>query len=152
MIKYFMSHFKYAQKGIESDPTGKVLYDILNTMTDVFPKDEEIDQGVFIGLLELHKLSSTENTTLPKGWMTTLLESIKPTFKSSHIVHKKAQDQWKHVRPGASWSAPDAMANFIRELHVINGGTLKLPYHGPGSKMGIEEGNIAPGLFPKVKA
>jgi hypothetical protein len=44
------------------------------------------------------------------------------------------------------------MANFIRELHVINGGTLKLPYHGPGSKMGIEEGNIAPGLFPKVKA
>ena len=23
---YFMSHFKYAQKGIESDPTGKVLY------------------------------------------------------------------------------------------------------------------------------
>jgi hypothetical protein len=149
---YFMSHFKYAQKGIESDPTGKVLYDILNTITDVFPKDEEIDQGVFIGLLELHKLSSTENTTLPKGWMTTLLESIKPTFKSSHIVHKKAQDQWKHVRPGASWSAPDAMANFIRELHVINGGTLKLPYHGPGSKMGIEEGNIAPGLFPKVKA
>jgi hypothetical protein len=149
---YFMSHFKYAQKGIDADTSGKVLYDILNTMTDVFPKDEEIDQGVFIGLLELHKLSSTENTTLPKGWMTTLLESIKPTFKSSHIVHKKAQDQWKYVRPGASWSAPDAMANFMRELHVINGGTLKLPYHGPGSKMGIEEGNIAPGLFPKVKA
>jgi hypothetical protein len=147
---YFMSHFKYAQKGIESDPTGKVLYDILNTMTDVFPKDEEIDQGVFIGLLELHKLSSTENTTLPKGWMTTLLESIKPTFKSSHIVHLKGKDQWEHVRPGATWSAPDAMSNFMRELYIRNGGTqLNLPYHGEGAKIGIEDGNVAPGLFPE---
>jgi hypothetical protein len=108
---------------------------------------------MFIGLYELCRLSKiNSNVKLPKDWMKTLLESIKPTFKSSHIVHKKAHDQWKHVRPGASWSAPDAMANFIRELRVINGGTLKLPYHGPGSKMGIEEGNIAPGLFPKVKA
>jgi len=26
---------------------------------------------------------------------------------------------------------------------------LNLPYHGEGAKMGIEEGNIAPGLFPE---
>jgi hypothetical protein len=24
-----------------------------------------------------------------------------------------------------------------------------LPYHGEGAKMGIESGNIAPGLFPE---
>jgi hypothetical protein len=146
---YFMSHFKYAQKGIEVDNTGKVLYNILDAMTKVFPNSEEIDQGVFIGLLELHKLSSTENTTLPNGWMNTLLESIKTTFKSTKICHDKAKDQWEYVRPGATWSAPDAMANFMRELHIRNGGKLNLPYHGLGSKMGIEEGNVAPGLFPK---
>jgi len=28
---------------------------------------------------------------------------------------------------------------------------LDLPYHGEGAKMGIEEGNAAPGLFPEEK-
>jgi hypothetical protein len=39
------------------------------------------------------------------------------------------------------------MANFLREVHRVKGGRLDLPYHGDGSKMGIEEGVIAPGLF-----
>jgi hypothetical protein len=150
---YFMSHFKYAQKGIEIDDTGNTLYAILSAIKDVFPLQEEIDQGVFIGLYELHRISSTNPADkLPKGWMKTLLESIKPTFKSSHVVHDKAKSQWEHVNPGATWSAPSAMANFMRELHIISGGTLKLPYHGEGSKMGIEEGNVAEGLFPSVEA
>ena len=148
---YFMSHFKYAQKGIEADSTGKVLYNILKAMTEVFPKSTEIDQGVFIGLLELHKLSSTQNITLPKGWMNTLLESIKTTFKSTKICHDKGKDQWDYVNPGATWSAPSAMSNFMRELHIRNDGKLNLPYHGEGAKMGIEEGNVAPGLFPKAQ-
>ena len=147
---YFMSHFKYAQKGIEVDNSGNTLYNILDAITSVYDKQEEIDQGVFIGLYELHRLSSNDyNAKLPNGWMKTLLESIKPTFKSSHILHDKGKDQWAHVRPGATWSAPDAMANFMRELHIRNGGKLNLPFHGPGAKMGIEEGNVAPGLFPK---
>jgi hypothetical protein len=44
------------------------------------------------------------------------------------------------------------MSNFMRELHIISGGELKLPYHGEGAKMGIEEGNIAKGLFPNTGA
>ena len=148
--EYFMSHFKYAQKGIEVDSSGKTLFNILDAITSVYNEQDEIDQGVFIGLYELHRLSNTNyNVKLPKGWMKTLLESIKPTFKSSHIVHNKGKDQWEHVRPGATWSAPDAMSNFMRELHVRNGGKLNLPYHGEGAKMGIEEGNVVPGLFPK---
>ena len=151
--EYFMSHFKYAQKGIEIDETGNTLFNILDAITTVFEKQEEIDQGVFIGLYELHRISSTNpNNKLPNGWMTTLLESIKPTFKASMVVHDKAKKQWAHVNPGATWSAPSAMANFMRELHIISGGTLNLPYHGEGAKMGIEEGNVAPGLFPKAKA
>jgi len=148
---YFFSHFKYAQKGIEIDESGNILYKILSAIKETFPIGEEIDQGVYIGLYELHRISSTNPADkLPDGWMKTLLESIKPTFKNAGLIHSKAKIQWAHVRPGASWSAPDAMSNFLRELHIRNSGLLKLPTHGPGASMGITEGNIVPGLFPEV--
>jgi hypothetical protein len=41
------------------------------------------------------------------------------------------------------------MSNFLREMHVITGGKINLPYHGEASKCGIEDGNVAPGLFPE---
>ena len=146
---YFFSHFKYAQKGIEVDEKGRVLFELLGAIKDAFPLQEEIDQGVYIGLLELHKLSKAETSTLPAGWMKTLLDTIKTTFKSSGLIHAKAKVQWEHVNPGSTWSAPSAMSNFLRELYIRNGGTaLNLPYHGEGAKMGITEGNVAPGLFP----
>ena len=146
---YFFSHFKYAQKGIEIDETGNTLYAILDAIKSVFPDQEEIDQGVFIGLYELHRIAGTANITLPNGWMKTLLKSIKPTFLDSSLIHSKGKVQWEHKNPGATWSAPSAMSNFMRELHIRNGGTLELPYHGEGATMGILEGNIADGLFPE---
>lgn len=150
---YFFSHFKYAQKGIEVDESGKVLYNILQAIKETFPLQEEIDQGVFIGLYELQRLAGTNpNIKLPQDWMKTLLESVKRTFKSSHLLHSKAKIQWEHTHPGAGWTAPMAMANFLRELHIYNGGKLNLPYHGEGSKVGIELGNYAPGLFPEKEA
>ena len=147
----FFSHFKYAQKGIEIDDTGNTLYSILTAIQETFPIGDEIDQGVYIGLYELHRISSTNPAEkLPADWMKTLLESIKPTFKNAGLIHSKAKVQWAHIRPGASWSAPDAMSNFMRELHIRNGGALQLPTHGVGAMMGISEGNIAPGLFPEA--
>jgi hypothetical protein len=44
------------------------------------------------------------------------------------------------------------MSNFLRELHVLDGGTINLPFHGSASKTGIEDGNVAPGLFPQREA
>ena len=124
------------------------MLEILTAIKEVFPIQEEIDQGVYIGLLELHKLSKAETNTLPVGWMKSVLATIKDTFKSSAIIHTKAKIQWAHVRPGASWSAPEAMSNFIREIYMLASGTLNLPYHGAGSTMGILEGNIVDGLIP----
>lgn len=147
---YFFSHFKYAQKGIEVDENGKVLYDILSTIKEVFPLQEEIDQGVYIGLLELHKLSRAETSSMPAGWMKEVLTKIKTIYKSSSLIHAKAKVQWAHIRPGASWSAPEAMSNFLRELYIMSGGKLNLPYHGEGSKMGIEDGNMVDGLIPNL--
>jgi hypothetical protein len=148
---YFFSHFKYAYKAIEVDEKGSVLFGVLSAIKEVFPLQEEIDQGVFIGLNEIERLCGTNNVKLPVGWMKTLLESVKQTFKSSALVHAKAKVQWEHVKPGSTWSAPSAMSNFLRELHLRNGGTLAIPYHGDGAKMGIEEGNAAPGLFPDTE-
>ena len=145
---YFFSHYKYSQKGIEVDEKGRVLLELLTAIKEAFPLQEEIDQGVYIGLLELHKLSKTETTALPAGWMKEVLDTVKTTFKSSGLIHAKAKVQWEHVNPGSTWSAPSAMSNFLRELYIRNGGKLNLPYHGEGAKMGIVEGNIAPGLFP----
>jgi hypothetical protein len=148
--QYFFSHFKYAQKSIELDDSGRTLFDILTAIRTVFPLQEEIDQGCFIGLYELHRLAKTNpNVKLPDDWMLVLLKSVQSSFKSSSLVHKKAKVQFAHVFPGGSWNAPSAMSNFLREIHIRNGGDLNLPYHGQGAKMGIEEGNIAPGLFPE---
>jgi hypothetical protein len=146
----FFSHFKYAQKGIELDESGKILYQILDAIQTVYPMQEEIDQGVYIGLYELQRLAGTTGTVrLPEGWMTTLLQSCKQTFKASNLLHSRAKVQWEHSHPGAGWVAPTAMSNFMRELHLRNGGTLELPFHGEGAKVGIEAGNTAPGLFPQ---
>ena len=149
-FNYFFSHFKYAQKSVEVDRTGKTLQGILNSIKGVFAQQDEIDQGVFIGLLELHRLIHTNPKAynLPKDWMVVLLNSVKKSFESSHLVHSKAHDQWGYIRPGAGWTAPSVMSNFMRELHIRVGGTLDLPYHGDGSRVGIEENNIMPGLFP----
>lgn len=149
---YFFSHFKYAQKGIEVDDRGRVLYDILQAIKETWPLQEEIDQGVYIGLLELQRQSRERNQDLPADWMKVLLESVKTQFKSSHLAHDKAKVQWEHSHPGAGWNAPVAMSNFLREVHIHTGGQLNLPYHGEGSKVGITDGNIAPGLFPQVSA
>ena len=147
---YFFSHFNYAQKVIEHDKSGKLLFMILTEIKTKFPRQEDIDQGVFIGLCELQRLNNTNSRgKLPDGWMKTLLESAKTTFKSSHLIHAKAKIQWEHSHPGAGWVAPTAMSNFLREMHLRNGGTLNLPYHGEGAKVGIVDGNVAPGLFPQ---
>jgi hypothetical protein len=146
----FFSHFKYAQKGIELDESGKILNQILDAIQTVYPMQEEIDQGVFIGLYELQRLAGTTGTVqLPEGWMKTLLQSCKQTFKASNLLHSRAKVQWEHSHPGAGWVAPTAMSNFMRELHLRNGGKLNLPFHGEGAKVGIEAGNTAPGLFPQ---
>jgi len=145
---YFFSHFKYAQKAIDADVSGKVLHAILKAVHDNFPGNEEIDQGVFIGLYELRRLAGTAGLILHEDWMDTLLRKIATVWPDSAVVHAKGRAQWAFYKgDGATWTAPTAMANFLREVYKVRGGTMSLPYHGDGSKMGIEEGVIAPGLF-----
>jgi hypothetical protein len=147
---YFFSHFKYAKKVIEADTSGKLIYNILNAIVTVFPLQEEVDQGVFIGLYELARLDQNHQE-LPENWMHDVLRGVKKSFNSSAIVHSKAKRQWEHVNPGATWSAPSAMSNFLRETYIMNGGTINLPFHGQGAKMQVAT-NPVPGLFPMREA
>ena len=144
---YFFSHFKYAYKGIEVDQSGKTLKQILESIVTVFPLEEEVDQGIFIGLYELARLDQMQQ--LKEGWMADVLKRVKKTFKSASLTHAKAKAQWAYTRPGATWSAPSAMSNFLREVYMMNGGKLKLPYHGEGAIMQVAT-NPAPGLIPRV--
>ena len=146
---YFFSHFKYAYKGIEVDLAGGVLHDILDAIVSVFPLQEEVDQGCFIGLYELSRLDTRQELT--GDWMKQVLKSAKKYFNSSATVHSKAKMQWAYVNPGATWSAPSAMSNFLRELHILDGGSLDLPYHGEGALMQVAT-NPAPQLLPKAAA
>jgi len=144
---YFFSHFKYAYKGIELDQSGGVLDQILHAIRTVFPLQEEIDQGCFIGLYELARLDTRQE--LDGDWMVQVLSTAKKQFSSSATVHAKAKMQWAHVMPGATWSAPSAMSNFLRELYIMAGGTIDLPYHGEGASMQVAT-NPAPLLMPKA--
>ena len=144
---YFYSHFKHAYKAIEMDHSGNTLNDILYAIKTVFPRQEEIDQGCFIGLYELARLDIRQ--TLPEGWMISVLQSAKKFYRDSDIVHSKAKQQHAWAMPGASWSSPSNMSNFLRELHIVAGGELNLPYHGEGSVMQVET-NPVQGLFPNA--
>lgn len=143
---YFFSHFVYANKVIALDESGRILRDILTAIVTVFPLQEEIHQGVLIGLYELARLDQNHKE-LPPDWMIQVLKGVKKTFNNSDTVGTKASLQWAHVNPGATWSAPSAMANFMREVYMLNGGTINLPYHGEGAKMQVAT-NPAKGLFP----
>jgi len=144
---YFYSHFKHAYKAIELDHSGKTLHSILHAIKTVFPLQEEIDQGCFIGLYELARLDTRQ--TLPESWMIAVLQSAKQFWNSSATVHSKAKQQHAWAMPGATWSSPSNMSNFLREVHIVAGGEINLPYHGEGSMMQVENNPIQ-GLFPNA--
>lgn len=89
--QYFFSHFKYAQKAIDADVSGRVLFAILKAIRDNFPRNEEIDQGVFIALYELRRVAGTAGLILPEDWMHTLLASISQVWSDSSVVHAKGR-------------------------------------------------------------
>ena len=148
--KYFFSHFSYAYKGIaldqDSDDPGIAVRDIMDAIISVYPEDEEIDQGVFIGLWELKRLMGNtagfrKRDGWPNNWMVQVLNNIHEVFPRSHVVHSKAKAQWEHVS-ATGWTAPRAMSNFIREIYELQGGELNLPTHTVGGK------KLIVGVFP----
>lgn len=146
--KYWFSHFDYAYKGIKQDASGQSLHDILDAIKTTWPKDEEIDQGVFIGLWQLNNWSKEMCIAQPAGWMKTVLKEVAKSFNSSHTVHAMAKAQWEHVV--GNWSAPDGAAKFIREVYKLHKGKLTLPFKG--HEIGVaDKSNICDAVKPALK-
>jgi hypothetical protein len=148
--KYFFSHFNYAYKGIaldeDSDEPGIAVHDILKAIISVYPDDEEVDQGLFIGLWELKRLMGSKagfrkRDGWPDDWMIETLTKVHEVFPRSHVVHSKAKAQWLHIS-ATGWTAPRAMSNFLREIYEMQGGELNLPTHTVGGK------KLTVGVFP----
>jgi hypothetical protein len=146
--KYWFSHFDYAYKGIKQDASGATLHEILDAIKTTWPNEEEIDQGVFIGLWQLNNWSKEMCIAQPAGWMKAVLKEVGKTFGNSHVVHEMAKAQWGHVV--GNWSAPDGAAKFIREIYKLHGGKITLPFKG--HEIGIaDKSNICDAVKPAVK-
>jgi hypothetical protein len=145
--EFWFSHFDYAYKGITQDPSGKLLYQILDAIKTTWPNDKEIDQGVFIGLWQLNNWSKEMYIDQPRGWMKSVLKEVAKNFSSSHTVHNMAKAQWTHVV--GNWSAPDGAAKFLREVYKLHGGKLTFPYKG--KEIGIaDRSNVCDAVKPAL--
>lgn len=147
--KFWFSHFKYAQGPMATDNTGETVINILTAMTTAWPKDEEMDNCVFTGLNKMNEMTKSLGVTLPDGWMTSVcLESAK-SFKNSRDLSRAAERQVKELA-GGNWSVPESMYKFLRELYIINGGTLGIP--SDGKDLNLAEGVwVDPNLIPNKK-
>lgn len=146
--KYWFSHFDYAYKGIKQDASGTTLHEILDAIKTTWPNEEEIDQGVFIGMWQLNNWSKEMCINQPKDWMKQVLKEVAKTFGNSHVVHEMAKAQWGHVV--GNWSAPDGAAKFIREIYKLHNGKLTLPFKG--HEIGLaDKSNVCDAVKPAVK-
>ena len=149
--KHFFSHFKYADEVMKANDKGKLLNNILEAITQVYPHDEEISQDLFIGLAGIHMLDYMNS--LPQGWMIDVLEKCAMSFPTTKTItgrsmyREKGELQKQHTMPGHDWTK-GILADFVRELYIYNGGTLNLPSKS-GSIMQLDT-NPSPYLFTEV--
>lgn len=150
---YWYSHFDSSYKCIKQDPSGKTLSKILEAISTVFPNQDEIDQGVFIGLMQMASLNTELTVDQPDDWMIQVLrDGVAKTFNDSHVVHKMSKDQWAYAV--GNWSAPDGMSKFMREMYKLHGGKLTLPTKGHGLGIlpdGDGKTNVCDSVKPALK-
>ena len=145
--QHWFSHFDYALKAIKQDPSGRTLYNILDAIKTTWPNDDEIDQGVFIGLWQLNNWSRELDVKQPDDWMKQVLREVAKKFNSSHTVHAMAKAQWTYMV--GNWSAPDGAGKFLREVYKFNKGRLTLPYEG--KEIGVADGsNVCDAVKPAL--
>jgi hypothetical protein len=149
--RWWFSHFKYAQTPMKADISGNTVTKILTAMTTAWPQDEEMDNCIFIGL---HKMSDVVNSLnaneMPEDWMTDVCENLATSFKVSRDLTHAAGSQIRDYLAGGNWSVPESMYKFMRELYIMNGGTLPIPEKG--DEINLANGDwCVPTLIPNHK-
>ena len=119
--KHFFSHFQYAYLGFDSLKSDrKQLSSILNAIRTVYHDNEEIDQGLYIGLVEKVRLALQNREDYPiledPDWMVNYLEVIrKATGPNAKNFTQEARSQWEHST-GVGVEGPKTMCQIMHEV------------------------------------
>lgn len=128
---HYMSHFDYAYKPMGADKTGRVAGQILEAIVKTWPKQEKIQNGIYIGLYHMNTVVNTLGKKMPKDWMTQVCKGVAKSFANSEDVETSAARHAKWIAKTGTWNVPEGMFKFMREVYKLNGGALSIPSDGP---------------------
>jgi len=128
--KHYMSHFDYAYKPMGADKTGKVAGQILDAIITAWPNNQKIQNGIYIGLYHMNTVVNSLGKKMPKDWMTQVCQGVAQSFANSEHVEDAASRHAKWIAKTGTWSVPEGMFKFMREVYKLNGGTLSIPSEG----------------------
>jgi len=141
---HFFSHFQYAHFGY--DEIGMLeMKKVLNAIKTVYADEEEIDQGLYIGLVDMIRIAKSEQELedLPEGWMEVVLKVIKRATGNAKNFTQCTREQWQHHN-GTSMEGPKGMCNTMREVYKKYHDKeeyINVPHH-QNCKVGIIDDNI----------
>ena len=141
---HFFSHFQYAHFGFD-EAKGQELKKILNAIKTVYKDEEEIDQGLYIGLVDQVRIARSEQDLedLPDDWMEKQLKVIKRATGNAKNFTQCTREQWQHHN-GTAMEGPKGMCNTMREVFkkfADKEEYFNVPHH-QNCKVGILDENI----------
>tara|TARA_R110000803_G_C11970123_1_gene319633 strand:- start:652 stop:1794 length:1143 start_codon:yes stop_codon:yes gene_type:complete len=121
--QHFFSHFQYAYLGYEElkRAPGR-LAGILNAIKTVYPDQEEIDQGLYIGLVEAVKRGLKDpvdwaHIVDKDQWMIDMLKVIRyATGPDAKNFTQESRKQWDHVTNGLPVEGSKTMLQIMYEV------------------------------------
>jgi hypothetical protein len=127
---HYMSHFDYAYKPMGADKTGKVAGQILEAIIKTWPRQQKIQNGIYIGLYHMNTVVNSLGKKLPKDWMLQVCQGVAQSFANSEHVEESASRHAKWISRSNTWNVPEGMFKFMREVYKLNGGQLPIPSDG----------------------
>ena len=118
---------------------------VLNAIKNVYADEEEIDQGLYIGLVDMIRIAKAEQELedMPEGWMETVLKVIKRATGNAKNFTQCTREQWQHHN-GTAMEGPRGMCNTMREVYKKYHDKeeyVNVPHH-QNCKVGIIDDNI----------
>lgn len=127
---HYMSHFDYAYKPMGADKTGKVAGQILEAIIKTWPRQQKIQNGIYIGLYHMNSVVKGLGKKMPRDWMLQVCQGVAKSFPNSEHVEDAASRHAKWIGRSKSWDVPEGMFKFMREVYKLNGGQLAIPSEG----------------------
>lgn len=135
---WYMSHFDYAIKPMGADKSGKTAYNILKAIVTTWPRNQKIQNGIYVGLHHMNEKVKSLGVKLPADWMTQVCKMVATSFPNSEDVETSAERHAKGIAKSKTWAVPESMYKFMREVYKLNGGRLVIP--GDGADYELHKG------------